>query len=158
MVFAWRCLGPAVFRNEVVTSEMTHRKLGWTYYMIPVSITLPNHLIKASCWLRYGDYRCRFQGKINTLRTLSSRHGIELGFFFTGVESHESQRRTWISKSYPLEIFQKNSYERPPKWTVCFVEIVVFAWRCLGPAVFRNEVVTSKITQFSKEHAMRIRK
>ena len=46
-----------------------------------------------------------------------------------GVESHESQHRTWISKCYPLEIFLKISYNRPPKRTVCFVEIVVFAWR-----------------------------
>ena len=63
-----------------------------------------------------------------------------------GVESHESQHRTLISKSYPLEIFLKISYDRPPKRTVCFVEIVVFAGRCLGPAVFRNEVVTSEMT------------
>ena len=55
--------------------------------MIPVSITLPNHLIKATTSLRppagseTGDYRCRFQGKLKTLRTLSSGHGIELGFF-----------------------------------------------------------------------------
>ena len=55
------------------------------------------------------------------------RHGIELSFFSRGAESHESQRRTWISKIYPLEIFLKISYDRPPKRTVCFVEIVVFA-------------------------------
>jgi len=28
-----------------------------------------------------GDYRCRFEGKFKTLRSLPSEHGIELGFF-----------------------------------------------------------------------------
>ena len=28
-----------------------------------------------------GDYRCRFEGKFKTLRSLLSGHGIELGFF-----------------------------------------------------------------------------
>ena len=28
-----------------------------------------------------GDYRCRFEGKFKTLRSLPSGHGIELGFF-----------------------------------------------------------------------------
>ena len=55
--------------------------------MIPVSITLPNHLIKATAGSETGDYRCRFQGKLNTLRTLSSGHGIELGFF-SQVQNH----------------------------------------------------------------------
>ena len=47
--------------------------------------------------------------------------------YHTGAESHESRRRTWISESYPLEIFLKISYDRPLKRTVCFVEIVLFA-------------------------------
>ena len=55
--------------------------------MIPVSITLPNHLIKATAGSETGDYRCRFQGKLNTLRTLSCGHGIELGFF-SWVQDH----------------------------------------------------------------------
>ena len=40
---------------------------------------------------------------------------------------YEEAEEEGISKSYPLEIFLKISYDRPPKRTVCFVEIVVFA-------------------------------
>ena len=30
-----------------------------------------------------GDYRCRFDCKFKTLRSLPSGHGIELGFFYS---------------------------------------------------------------------------
>ena len=70
-----------MFRNEVVTSEMTHRKIGLTSLMIPVSFSCLTTSLRPPAGSETEDYRCKFQGKLNTLRTLSSEHGIELGFF-----------------------------------------------------------------------------
>ena len=83
MMFARRCLGLALFWNELVTSELTRKKLGWTVYMIPISITLPNQVIKATSWLW-------IQGlptQIFKASLIPSRHGIERGFF-SRVQNH----------------------------------------------------------------------
>ena len=56
--------------------------------MIPVSITHLNHFNMATSCLRVRGLAMQILGKLNTMRTLSSEHGIELGFFFTGAESH----------------------------------------------------------------------
>ena len=55
--------------------------------MIPVSITLPNHLIKATCWLRNRGLPMQILGQALYLENSIFRHGIELGFF-SWVQNH----------------------------------------------------------------------
>ena len=72
--------------------------------MMPVSITYLNQVNMATAWLQVRG--------LATLRTLSFGHGIELGFF------------SWVQDHMNPDV---PGYDRPPKRTVCFVEIVVFA-------------------------------
>ena len=50
--------------------------------MMLVSIKSLTHDVKGTLVaMTLGDYRCRFEGKFKTLRSLPFRHGIELDFF-----------------------------------------------------------------------------
>ena len=51
-----------------------------------------------------GDYRCRFEGKFKTLRSLPSRHGIEQGFFYgyriTGLTLENLNLQKWAPSDF----------------------------------------------------------
>jgi len=51
-----------------------------------------------------GDYRCRFEGKFKTLRSLLSGHGIELGFFhgyrIIGLTQENLNYQNWAPKDF----------------------------------------------------------
>ena len=51
-----------------------------------------------------GDYRCRFEGKFKTLRSLPSGHGIELGFFhgcrITGLTLENLNWQKWAPSDF----------------------------------------------------------
>ena len=51
-----------------------------------------------------GDCRCRFEGKFKTLRSLPSRHGIELGFFhgyrITGLTLENLNLQKWAASDF----------------------------------------------------------
>jgi len=50
------------------------------------------------------DYRCRFEGKIKTLRSLPSGHGIELVFFhgyrIIGLTLENLNYQNWAPKDF----------------------------------------------------------
>jgi len=53
------------------------------------------------------DYRCRFEGKFKTLRSLPFGHGIELGFFL-GLQNYRPHpREPELAKVGPRD-FSKN--------------------------------------------------
>ena len=67
-----------MFRNELGKGGMAHRvdnldDVSINYIMYPCHY---GTLVAMTS----GDYRCRFEGKFKTLRSLPSGHGIELGF------------------------------------------------------------------------------
>ena len=51
-----------------------------------------------------GDYRCIFEGKFKTLRSLPSGHGIELGFFqgcrITGLTLENLNWKKWAPRGF----------------------------------------------------------
>ena len=55
--------------------------------MMPVSITYLNQVNMATAWLRVRGLATQISGKLNTFRTLSSEHGIKVGFF-SRVQNH----------------------------------------------------------------------
>jgi len=54
------------------------------------------------------DYRCRFEAKFKTMRSLPSRHGIELGLFHGyRIIGLTPEILNW--KKWPPEIFLKTT-------------------------------------------------
>jgi len=53
------------------------------------------------------DYRCRFEGKFKTMRSLHSGHGIELGFFSQLQNYRPHPKEPELAKVAPKD-FSKN--------------------------------------------------
>ena len=60
---------------------MAHRKLGWTAYMMLVSITSLTHAIKVRWWPRHRGLPMQISGQNEKHENFVSGHGIELDFF-----------------------------------------------------------------------------
>ena len=87
----------------------------------------------------------QIQGKLNTLRSLSSEHGIVIGFF-SRVRNHVNPHIEPAFPKFILQRFFKKNLIIGHDATSISVEIVQFAPRCLGATVFRNEMVKMEMT------------